>query len=161
MSVVVPQDLRHVWMGTTRNDVFLQKQVKHQENKMLIITNFENKKMLELQRDNQKIMSRLNHEKDVEEIRQLKMIVECETTKLLKETAAYERQATKLIEARSIKTLAERTANEKAVKVLAEAKAYEDARKCKADMITQEIRDNADTRLVVAADSSQAWEREC
>ena len=47
-SVVVPQELRHVWMGTTRNDVFLQKQVKFQENKMLIIRNWENKKMLEL-----------------------------------------------------------------------------------------------------------------
>ena len=99
-------------------------------------------------------MSKLNHEKDVSEIEQLRVIVECETTKLLKETAAYEHQATKLIEARSIKTLAERTANERAVKALASAKAYDDARRCKADMITQEIRDNAQTRLTVAADNS-------
>lgn len=57
---------------------------------MLKLTNTENKKMLELRRDNQKMMSKLNHEKDVCEIRQQAVVIKEETEKLIKETRAME-----------------------------------------------------------------------
>ena len=52
MYVLLPREVRDVLMMTTQNDVYLQKQVKQQQNTMLKITNAENKKMLNLQRDN-------------------------------------------------------------------------------------------------------------
>lgn len=39
MNVILPIDLRHALMQTTTFDVFLQKQVKQQENRLLIINN--------------------------------------------------------------------------------------------------------------------------
>jgi len=45
-------------MFTTNYDVYLQKQVKQQQNKMLILNNNENKLILQLKRDNiQKLMT--------------------------------------------------------------------------------------------------------
>ena len=55
-------------MQTTEFDVFLQKQVKHQENKMLILKNNENKELLRLKRDNIQKLFTLQHDLDVEEI---------------------------------------------------------------------------------------------
>jgi len=52
MNVILPRDLRIALMHTTNYDVFLQKQVKQQENRMLIINNSENKTLLRLKRDN-------------------------------------------------------------------------------------------------------------
>lgn len=52
MNVILPIDLRFALMQTTTFDVFLQKQVKQQENRMLIINNNENKNLLRLKRDN-------------------------------------------------------------------------------------------------------------
>ena len=46
MNVILPRDLRENLMYTTNYDVFLQKQVKQQKNKMLILNNNENKAML-------------------------------------------------------------------------------------------------------------------
>jgi regulator of protease activity HflC (stomatin/prohibitin superfamily) len=43
MNVILPRDLRICLMETTNYDVYLQKQVKWQENKLLIVTNNENK----------------------------------------------------------------------------------------------------------------------
>lgn len=58
MNVILPRDLREYLMFTTNYDVYLQKQVKQQINKMLIINNGENKKLLQLKRDNlQKMMT--------------------------------------------------------------------------------------------------------
>ena len=68
MSVMLPKDLRHVLSETTNNDVYLQNQVKSQENKLLTINNDQNKKMLSLKRDNMQILSKFQHEKDVVEI---------------------------------------------------------------------------------------------
>lgn len=93
MYVLLPKDLRTVLMGTTTTDVYLQKQVKQQENIMLKLNNAENKKMLELQRDNQKIMSKLSHDKDVCNIRQQAVVIREETIKIIKETEAYEVKA--------------------------------------------------------------------
>ena len=42
-NIIIPRDLRFCLMQTTEFDVFLQKQVKHQENKMLVLKNNENK----------------------------------------------------------------------------------------------------------------------
>ena len=55
-------------MQTTEFDVFLQKQVKHQENKMLVLSNNENKELLRLKRDNMQKLTALQHDIDVEEI---------------------------------------------------------------------------------------------
>jgi hypothetical protein len=52
MNVILPIDLRHALMQTTTFDVFLQKQVKEQENRLLILNNNENKQLLKLKRDN-------------------------------------------------------------------------------------------------------------
>lgn len=52
MNVIIPQDLRMTLMLATNYDVQLQNQVKAQENKLLIITNAENKEVLKLKRDN-------------------------------------------------------------------------------------------------------------
>ena len=52
MNVILPRDLREYLMFTTNYDVYLQKQVKQQCNKMLILNNNENKKILQLKRDN-------------------------------------------------------------------------------------------------------------
>lgn len=46
MNVILPRDLREALMYTTNYDVYLQKQVKQQVNKMLIINNNENKLLL-------------------------------------------------------------------------------------------------------------------
>lgn len=68
MNVILPIDLRFALMQTTTFDVFLQKQVKQQENRMLIINNNENKQMLRLKRDNIQTLMTFQHNKDVEEI---------------------------------------------------------------------------------------------
>lgn len=52
MNVILPRDLRICLMETTNYDVYLQKQVKWQENKILCVTNNENKAILKLKRDN-------------------------------------------------------------------------------------------------------------
>ena len=52
MNVIIPRDLRIALMATTNYDVYLQKQVKEQEYKMIKIVNTENKAILKLKRDN-------------------------------------------------------------------------------------------------------------
>jgi len=79
MNVILPRDLRTFLMHTTNYDVYLQKQVKQQKNKMLIISNKENKLMLQEKRDNiQKLMT-VQHNIDVEEISLIQTQVESET----------------------------------------------------------------------------------
>jgi len=59
MNVIMPRDLRETLMHTTNYDVYLQKQVKEQGFKMLKLNNQENKKLLQLKRDNlQKLMAK-------------------------------------------------------------------------------------------------------
>jgi regulator of protease activity HflC (stomatin/prohibitin superfamily) len=52
MNVIMPRDLRIALMATTNYDVYLQKQVKEQEYKMIKLVNNENKAILKLKRDN-------------------------------------------------------------------------------------------------------------
>ena len=52
MNVILPREMRVSLMATTNYDVYLQKQVKWQENKILCVTNNENKAILKLKRDN-------------------------------------------------------------------------------------------------------------
>jgi regulator of protease activity HflC (stomatin/prohibitin superfamily) len=68
MNVILPRDLRVCLMETTNYDVYLQKQVKWQENKILCVTNNENKAILKLKRDNMQELFKLQHDLDVEEI---------------------------------------------------------------------------------------------
>jgi AAA15 family ATPase/GTPase len=68
MNVILPRDLRIALMHTTNYDVFLQQQVKQQENTMLCINNEENKLLLRLKRDNLQVLMTCQHDKDVEEI---------------------------------------------------------------------------------------------
>ena len=53
-------------MATTNFDVYLQAQVKKQQNTMLKLNNVERKQLLKLERDNMQIMFKLQHEFDVE-----------------------------------------------------------------------------------------------
>jgi hypothetical protein len=68
MFVVLPRQLRLFLWETTNYDVFLQKQQKAQENILLRLGNEENKKMLQLKRDNQQLIFALNNKKDIAEI---------------------------------------------------------------------------------------------
>ena len=46
MNIIIPRDLRIALMATTNFDVFLQKQVRHQYYKILLLKNEENKNIL-------------------------------------------------------------------------------------------------------------------
>ena len=91
---------------------------------MLILNNNENKKILQLKRDNiQKLMT-CQHDIDVEEIQLIQAKIEGETEQLIKSINAYKKQNIKKIDADNIKALAARRAEEKAVQVRNEAQAY-------------------------------------
>jgi hypothetical protein len=82
---------------------------------MLILNNNENKKILQLKRDNiQKLMT-CQHDIDVEEIQLIQAKIEGETEQLIKSINAYKKQNIKKIDADNIKALAARRAEEKAV----------------------------------------------
>jgi regulator of protease activity HflC (stomatin/prohibitin superfamily) len=68
MQVILPIDLRFALQQTTTFDVFLQRQVKQQENFMLMISNNENKKIQKLKRDNLQVLMTYQHNVDVEDI---------------------------------------------------------------------------------------------
>ena len=88
---------------------------------MLILNNNENKKILQLKRDNiQKLMT-CQHDIDVEEIQLIQAKIEGETEQLIKSINAYKKQNIKKIDADNIKALAARRAEEKAVQVKNEA----------------------------------------
>ena len=71
-------------------------------------------------------MSKLKNEADIQEIQQLTVVVEEETNKLLAETAAFEVQAVKLIEANSMKALSTIHAGEIAIEERKKAEAYKE-----------------------------------
>lgn len=100
---------------------------------MLILNNNENKKILQLKRDNiQKLMT-CQHDIDVEEIQLIQAKIEGETEQLIKSINAYKKQNIKKIDADNIKALAARRAEEKAVQVKNEAQAYYNSQKIFAD----------------------------
>jgi len=76
-------------MQTTEFDVYLQKQVKQQDNKMLILRNNENKEILRLKRDNIQKLFSLQHDLDVEEINLLETEIKSETDQLIKSINAH------------------------------------------------------------------------
>lgn len=76
-------------METTQYDVYLQRQVRAQENKMLILSNNENKEILKLKRDNIQKLFALQHDLDVEEINLLQTAIESETDQILKAINAH------------------------------------------------------------------------
>lgn len=79
MNVIIPKDLRHALMQATTYDVFLQNQVKYQENVRLRMMNEENMRLQTLKRDNQKKMLELNNKLAMEEIFLQKFKVNTET----------------------------------------------------------------------------------
>ena len=97
-------------MATTNFDVYLQAQVKKQQNTMLILNNKERKQLLKLERDNMQIMFKLQHDFDVEEIKLLNEEIEMETLKQRREIHALKEQSVKVIDAENQKMLAERRA---------------------------------------------------
>lgn len=124
MNVIMPRDLRETLMHTTNYDVYLQKQVKEQGFKMLKLNNQENKKLLQLKRDNlQKLMAK-QHEKDVAEIEQIQTEIQLQTDLILKEIRADQAQSIKIIEANNVLKLAKLRSQAKATKVMMEAEAY-------------------------------------
>lgn len=124
MNVVMPRDLREALMHTTNYDVYLQKQVKEQVFKMLKINNGENKKLLQLKRDNlQKLMTK-QHEIDVAEIDMIQNEITLETDLIVKEIKAYKEQSIKIIEANNVLKLAKLRSEATATKVVKQANAY-------------------------------------
>ena len=75
-------------MATTNYDVYLQKQVKEQEYKMIKIVNSENKAILKLKRDNMQELFKLQHDIDVEEINLLNEDIKQETSQMKKKIDA-------------------------------------------------------------------------
>lgn len=88
MNVIIPRDLRLALMATTNYDVYLQKQVKEQEYKMIKIVNSENKAILKLKRDNMQELFKLQHDIDVEEINLLNEDIKQETSQMKKKIDA-------------------------------------------------------------------------
>jgi uncharacterized membrane protein YqiK len=160
MNVILPIDLRFSLMQTTTFDVFLQKQVKQQENRMLIINNNENKQLLRLKRDNMQTLMTYQHNQDVEEINLLQAQVEEETKQKVAEINAQRRQITKVIQAQNVKDLAELRANAFKTKVLKEAEAYKIKCMIEAENKARITRENAEARLEVAKAKSEALIRE-
>jgi len=62
MNVILPRDLREYLMHTTNYDVYLQKQVKQHKNRLLVLNNQENKKILQLKRDNLQKLQAVTHD---------------------------------------------------------------------------------------------------
>ena len=99
MNVIIPRDLRICLMETTNYDVYLQKQVKWQENKMLIVNNTQNKQLLKLQRDNMQILFTLQHDFDVHEIALTETEITAQTDQEIRSIHAHKLQSCRLIEA--------------------------------------------------------------
>ena len=160
MNVILPRDLRVCLMETTNYDVYLQKQVKWQENKILCVTNNENKAILKLKRDNMQVLFKLQHDLDVEEINVLETQIEMETTQQIQKVEAMKHQSCKVIEAENQKFLAECRSKKKATVLLKEAEAYELQQKTLADAQVEIIKENAKARLEIATNKSKALEKE-
>lgn len=126
MNVIIPRDLRICLMETTNYDVYLQKQVKWQENKMLIVNNTQNKQLLKLQRDNMQKLFTLQHDYDVEEIALNETEILEKTNQEIKQIHAMKQQSCRIIEAENQKQLAELRSKAKAVQILKEAEAYKE-----------------------------------
>lgn len=160
MNVIMPRDLREFLMHTTNYDVYLQKQVKEQGYKMLKINNDENKKLLQLKRDNfQKLMTK-QHEIDVAEIELIQQKIELETNLIIKEINSNKNQSIKLINAHNILKLAKLRSEAVATTAIKKAEAHRDQKHKDADNNAEIIEANAATRLGVAKSKAQALIKE-
>lgn len=156
MNVILPVDLRFALMQTTTFDVFLQKQVKQQENRLLQLNNAENKQLLRLKRDNIQQLMTFQHNYDLEEIALFQTEIECQTNQQISEIKAMQRQSVQTINADNIRNLAQIRAEAFKTKVLQEAEAYRTAITIQADKDANIIRQNAAARLQVAQNKSKA-----
>jgi hypothetical protein len=79
MNVIIPRDLRIALSQATTYDVFLQNQVKFQENVRLRMMNENNMTLRTLQRNNEKKMLELTNSLSMEEIFLEKFKVQSDT----------------------------------------------------------------------------------
>jgi len=79
MNVILPRDLRENLMHTTNYDVYLQKQVKQHNNRILTLKNSENKLLLKLQKENNLKLMDEKHDCDLAEIEKNNCEIEMET----------------------------------------------------------------------------------
>ena len=106
------------------------------------------------------VLMTFQHNQDVEEINLLQAEIEQETQQVLQKIAAQKRQSCKIIDAENIKALAEARSEAFKTKVMKEAEAYKEKCHIQADIEAQIIRENANTRLEVAKNKSQALIKE-
>lgn len=92
---------------------------------MLQIQNTEQKRFLQLRRDNQQTLFKFTHDKDVEEIAQLETDIKGQTAQTIKKIAAEKHQSVRVINADNERALAEKRSIAKAKQILADAEAYE------------------------------------
>ena len=92
---------------------------------MLQIQNTEQKRFLQLRRDNQQTLFKFTHDKDVEEIAQLETDIKGQTAQTIKKIAAEKYQSVRVINADNERALAEKRSIAKAKQILADAEAYE------------------------------------
>ena len=124
MSTMLPIDLRHILKQTTQYDVVLQEQVKRQEHNMLKLTNNQSKATLKLKRDNMEVISKLNHDKDVEEIQQFSDIIGAETALEIAKVKAELFRNVQLTAANNTKILSENKAKAQSTLLLTHAESY-------------------------------------
>lgn len=150
MNVIIPKDLRIALSQATTYDVFLQNQVKFQENVKLRMMNDNNMTLQTLIRENQKKMLDLNNSLAMEEIFLEKFKVQSETNQQIQIITAQQKQQIKLIQAEAIKSQAERRAQKLAEQILAEAKAYAEAKTTQTNAKKLNLQQSAESRLKVA-----------
>ena len=161
MSTMLPIDLRHILKQTTQYDVVLQEQVKRQQHNMIRLKNNQSKATLKLRRDNMEVISKLNHDKDVEEIQQFSDIIGSETYLEVAKVNAETFRNTQLTLANNTKLLSENKAKARSTLLLSNANAYEMKKKADADNQAEIIRVRAATRLQCAKDKTEALLKEC
>ncbi|CDW91625.1 UNKNOWN [Stylonychia lemnae] len=147
MNVIIPKDLRIALQQATAYDVFLQNQVRFQENVKLRLMNEENKKIQTLKRENQKKMLELNNHFIMEEISLQKFKVNTETDQQIRIIQATQNQEIKMIQAQVMKNLAEQRAKKQAEQILAEAKAYKAGKMIEVEARKLNLIESAKARL--------------
>ncbi|CDW76814.1 UNKNOWN [Stylonychia lemnae] len=149
-NVIIPKDLRIALQQATTYDVFLQNQVKIQENLRIKLMNEENKTLLTLKRENQKKMLQLNHDFLMQEIYLQKFKVVCETEQQQQIIKAKQNQDLKIIQAQAQKEHAEQRGKKLSEQLVAEAKAYAEAKIIEVNSRKINMIQSAQTRLQYA-----------
>lgn len=107
------------------------------------------------------VISKLNHEKDVEEIQQFSDIIDAETNLEKAKVEAEQYKNTIMPEAYTKKNLAESSSKAIAAKIMSQAKSYETNKMARADNEAAIIIERAETRLECAKAKTEALLKEC